>query len=54
MRTWQEYINLMNGKIEVKSEIGVGSIFTINLTFDEIVKVGNKNKMIEKANRAGG
>lgn len=48
MAITKEYIDLMNGKIDVKSEIGVGSVFIINLTFDEIVKVDNKKKIVEK------
>ena len=48
MAITKEYVNLMNGKIDVKSEIGVGSIFTINLTFDENTKINAKKKIVEK------
>ncbi len=48
MAITKQYINLMNGKIDVKSEIGVGSVFIINLTFEENVNNKSNLKSIEK------
>lgn len=48
MAITKQYINLMNGNIEVKSEIGVGSIFIINLTFQESINTKLDTKKIKK------
>ena len=48
MAITKQYINLMDGKITVRSEIGAGSVFTINLTFNESIKIDPKKKLVGK------
>ena len=43
-----ENLNLMDGEITVRSEIGAGSVFTINLTFNESIKIDPKKKLVGK------
>lgn len=48
MAITKQYVNLMGGEIYVKSEIGVGSVFTIKLAFEEVENGNLKKKKIEK------